>query len=63
MTELNSPRRRSGGFAETILETIAIGGAISITYGVHLIYRPAAFIVAGLFALVGAVLIARRLSA
>ena len=38
----------------------ALIGAGSITYGAHLIYEPSAFIVGGLFLLVGAWLAARK---
>jgi hypothetical protein len=45
---------------ERVLEAAAIAGAGLITYGVWLMHRPAAFIVAGLFLLGGAWLLAGK---
>jgi hypothetical protein len=46
--------------ADLALDAAALVGAALITYGVWLIYQPAAFIVAGAFVLTGAWLAARR---
>lgn len=46
--------------ADLVQDAAGIAGAALIVYGVSLIHRPAAFIVAGVFLLGGAWLAARR---
>jgi hypothetical protein len=46
--------------AGSLVDLAFLGGAGLITYGVGLIHRPAAFIVAGGFLLLGAWLLARK---
>lgn len=58
MTDQNMPGI-AGRVVDLALDGAALAGAALITYGVDLIYRPAAFIVAGLFTLGGAWLSAR----
>ena len=55
-----TPFARLGGY---VIDAAALAGVASITYGVALFSRPAAFIVAGAFLLAGAWLTARRAGA
>jgi hypothetical protein len=51
----NSTRRGLGArVADFLPDLAALGGAALITYGADLVYRPASFIVAGVFLLCGA---------
>lgn len=62
MSNIEQPgrlRRAIASAADLALDGTALGGAGLITYGSHLIYHPAGFIVAGLFCLGGAWLAAR----
>lgn len=45
--------------ALSLRDVLGVTGAASFTYGAWLIYRPAGFLVAGVFLLVGAFLDAR----
>jgi hypothetical protein len=63
MTETTTPPPPRTAFAllaDAAPDAVAIAGAGLITYGVSLIHRPAAFIVAGGFLLLGAWLFARK---
>lgn len=62
MSNIEQPgrlRRAIASAADLALDGTALGGAGLITYGTHLIYHPAGFIVAGVFCLAGAWLAAR----
>ena len=48
--------------SDLVLDGAALGGAGLITWGAHLIYDPAGFIIAGAFLLGGAWLAARKSS-
>lgn len=52
--------RGANRLADTILDGAALSGAGLITYGAHMIYNPAGFIVAGVFFLGGAWMAARK---
>lgn len=40
-------------------DSLMLGGAAAVSYGAGLVYQPAGWVVAGLFALAGGVLLAR----
>ncbi|MGC1300920.1 MAG: hypothetical protein WA840_00975 [Caulobacteraceae bacterium] len=63
MTEASQRTPFAAQLAGAVLDAAAFAGAGLIVFGVDLIYRPAAFIVGGVFLLGGAWLIARRISA
>lgn len=46
--------------ADTMIDLAALGGVVAIVHGVDLVYHPAAFIVGGAMALIGAWKLARR---
>lgn len=48
-----------GAVADAAQDGAALAGACSVTYGAHLIYHPAGFIVGGAFLLTAAWLTAR----
>lgn len=45
---------------DLVLDAAALAGAGLVTYGAALVYRPAGFIVAGVFLLAGAWIFARK---
>lgn len=63
MTELNRRPSRTpfaSRVGELLLDVVGLGGAGLITYGAHLVYHPAGFIVGGAFLLGGVWLVARK---
>lgn len=49
-----------GRLGQAVLDGTGLSGAAMITYGAHLIYHPAGFIIGGLFLLAGAWITARK---
>lgn len=59
MTATDTARRIIAAAAGWLPDALLIGGATSLAYGAGLIYLPAGFIVGGLVAITGGVLLAR----
>lgn len=49
----------AAGFANWLPDMLMFGGAAGISYGASLIYLPAGFVVGGILAVVGGVVLAR----
>lgn len=60
MTDQAPQPDRRAPLAGLLVDAAFVGGAWLVTYGVSMIHRPAAFMVAGGFLLAGAWLLARK---